>query len=256
MNDSSTFSDAGERRYYASLTRNMVLGIMLVALTPLVLIAGLTGYYFETAYRHKVIETLTQLVEKHQQHINSYLNERLADIKFIANSYSYDQLSNEKFLRDTLSVLNRTYPDDFVDLGIVTPEGDQIAYAGKYKLLNTNYAKSDWFREAMKKEFYLSDVFPGVRRKPHFIVCVRKEVAGRQWLLRATVNFASFNSVVDEIHIGKTGSAFIVNRVGELQSGFPAKSGATVTMPPDNSGFVSIRLPLKSGDWALVYQQE
>lgn len=287
MRDSSIVPDARERRYYASLTRNMVLGIMLVALTPLVLIAGVTGYYFETAYRHKVIENLTELVEKHQQHINSFLNERLADIKFIANSYSYDQLSNEKFLQDTLVTLNNSYPDVFVDLGVLKPDGQQIAYAGKFKLLNANYAKADWFREAMKKEFYLSDVFPGIRRKPHFIVCVRKKVGDRQWLLRATVNFASFNSVVEEVHIGKTGSAFIVNRAGELQSGFRTKpvknivgllgftprtrpaawTDSAVTMLPDGKGvkamarigkkaFIFILMPLKSGDWTLVYQQD
>ena len=117
MSESTLISGAKEKRYYASLTRNMVISIMLVSFTPLILIAGVIGYYFETAYRHKVIENLHELVEKHQQHINSFLNERLSDIKFIANSYSYDELSNEKFLQDKLNVLQNAYPGVFVDLG-------------------------------------------------------------------------------------------------------------------------------------------
>ncbi|MGA3118340.1 MAG: hypothetical protein ABSF90_28420 [Syntrophobacteraceae bacterium] len=45
-----------EQYYYTSLARNMILIIILVSLTPLILIAGLIGYYFETSYREKVME--------------------------------------------------------------------------------------------------------------------------------------------------------------------------------------------------------
>ncbi len=41
--------------------------IIVVSFTPLILIAGLIGYYFETSYREKVMEHLHELVEKHQQ---------------------------------------------------------------------------------------------------------------------------------------------------------------------------------------------
>ncbi len=36
--------------------------------------------------------------------------------------------------------------------------------------------------------------------------------------MRATIDFVAFNSLVEKIHIGKTGSAFIVNSAGELQT--------------------------------------
>jgi hypothetical protein len=40
-----------------------------------------------------------ELVEKHQQHINSFLDEKLSCIKVLVDSYTYDQLTDETFLR-------------------------------------------------------------------------------------------------------------------------------------------------------------
>ena len=295
MNEPALAPNAQEKRYYASLTRNMVLVIMLVSFTPLILITGLIGYCFDTYYREKVMQNLFELVEKHQQHINSFLNERLSDILFIADSRSYDELSNQKFLHDELTILQNVHPGVFVDLGVLNSAGVQVAYAGKFKLLNANYLTTDWFREAFKKESYISDVFLGIRHEPHFLICIRKRVGDREWLFRATVNFAAFNSVVKEIRIGETGSAFIVNSLGALQSspgiklltnvarllkmtswagaasGGESETAASrapaVEMTPNGNGvtgvlrnragnIIFILMPLKHGEWTLVYQQD
>ncbi|MDR3554939.1 MAG: ATP-binding protein [Syntrophobacteraceae bacterium] len=295
MNEPTLLSGARGKRYYASLTRNMLLVIILVSFTPLVLIAGLIGYYFETSYRQKVIQNLYELVEKHQQHINSFLNERLSDIEFLANSYSYDQLVDQTFLRDQLATLQNAYGTVFVDLGIVNSAGVQISYAGKLKLLHANYSGAKWFRKATKSDHYLSDLFTGLRRRPHFIICVKKRMGDREWLLKATIDFAAFNSLVEEVHIGETGSAFIVNNEGELQShsrtrpltnilgllrmtpwarvesagntetdALRAPAVKLISQGNPVSGIVKSRdrnfffslLPLKSGEWTLVYQQD
>jgi len=274
----------------------MVLIILAVSLTPLTLITGLMGYYFETSYRDKVMENLQELVEKDQQRINVFLAERLGDVEFLADSYSYDELTGEAFLQHRLLVLQRAYPGVFVDLGVVNSAGVQISYAGNLKLLNADYSKARWFQDAMKNDHYLSDVFLGLRRQPHFIICVRKRRGDSDWVLRATVNFTTFNSLVEEIHIGKTGSAFIANAVGELQSRprtelIPniagllrvtpwtrggAMAGAEPVAPhaPEvtmissdpsavtgvvrsrGPGIIFILTPLKSGEWTLVYQQD
>ena len=61
-------------------------------------------------------------------------------------------------------------------------------------------------------------MFLGFRQRTHFIICVKKRMGDQEWLLKATIDFAAFNSLVEEVHIGETGSAFIVNNEGELQS--------------------------------------
>jgi two-component system NtrC family sensor kinase len=284
-----------EEHYYSSLNRNIILTIIVVSFTPLILIAGLIGYYFETSYREKVIEHLHALVEKHDALIDSFLNERLSDVKVLADSFTYDELTAARFLQGKLVILQDAYSGAFMDLGIVNSEGIQISYAGNLKLLNANYSKERWFREAMKSEYYVSDVFPGLRRTPHFIVCVRKRHGDAEWLLRATINFAAFTSLVEDIHIGQTGSVVIVNDDGELQTNpgtVPApeiigllkrtswigrkagsaepvstpvtdlktiSSGSNVLSGTANVGdrkVIFILMPLKSGEWTLAYLQD
>jgi two-component system NtrC family sensor kinase len=64
----------------------------------------------------------------------------------------------------------------------------------------------------------MSDVFQGLRRTPHFIVSVKKRSGDKEWLLRATIDFEAFNSLVERIRIGDTGTALIVNNAGEFQT--------------------------------------
>jgi two-component system NtrC family sensor kinase len=289
-------SNMNERRYFNSLTKKMALIVILVSLTPLTLITGLMGYYFETYYREKILENLQESLKSHQQHINWYLDKTLSDVEFLASSSSYDELSSNAYLQNELRMLRNAYPHVFVDLGLVNTAGVQISYAGDLNLIDANYSQADWFREAVKKDYYLSDVFLGLRRKPHFVICVKTKRAGSYWLLRATVSFADFNSLVDEIRVGETGSAFIVNNKGEFQSqprtelisnirGLlritpwvggnegPATETATLHVPEAKvissrnsalTGTVKSRsenvlfilMPLKSGEWTLVYQQQ
>ncbi|NLJ28662.1 MAG: two-component sensor histidine kinase [Deltaproteobacteria bacterium] len=206
------------RHYYRVLTRNMVLILILISFTPLVLISGIIGYQFETSYRQKVLDHLIELVQKHQQNIDSFLNEKLSYIQVLVNSYSLEELSNESFLNHKLSILQQGYGGVFVDLGLVNAEGVQVAYAGTFKLEKANYSQAEWFKRAMKSHYFISDVFLGLRRQPHFIVAVKQQWGGKDWIVRATIDFEAFNSLVESIHIGETGSAFILNREGEFQT--------------------------------------
>ena len=284
-----------EKHYYTSLTRNMTLMVALVSFTPLILIAGLIGYYVETSYREKVMARLQELVERHQQNINSYLDERLSYIKVMADSYTYDELTNAAFLENKLVILQNAYSGVFVDLGVVNFSGIQISYAGNLKLLMADYSKAQWFREAIKRDYYMSDVFSGLRRTPHFIISIKKRLRDTEWLLRATIDFVAFNSLVESIHIDKTGSAFIVNSSGDYQTRPKTElisdmSGLLRKMPwartreqeseahvssqvreiktissgsnavsgivrNQNRNIIYILMPLKAGDWTLAYEQ-
>jgi len=44
-------------------------------------------------------------------------------------------------------------------------------------LVGKDYAKAPWFKEVLKKGQYISDIFLGHRRIPHFIIALKQEVA-------------------------------------------------------------------------------
>ncbi len=263
--------------YYRSLTRNMVLIILVVSVTPLILISGTIGYYFDVSYHAKVLEHLQVLIKKHKQNIDNFLHEKLADIGLLAKSYTFDQLTDEAFLKDRLTLLQEQYGRSFVDLGVVNDQGIQIAYAGPFRLKNADYSKAEWFTKAMHTEAYVSDVFHGLRGLPHFIVSSRQDYRGKKWILRATVDFEAFNSLVENIRIGSTGFAFILNKKGEFQTKprFEVEAAkepyldflkydstplddVVVLEKADDAGVEKIHVwsRLKNADWLLAYQQK
>lgn len=272
---------ARQNGYYATLTRNMVIVMILVSVMPLVFISGTIFYYFETSYHEKALEHLKVLVRKHRRNVDTFLEEKLANLSILAKSYPFEMLIDEKFLNERLVLLQQTYGRSFVDLGVVNDQGTQIAYAGPFRLRKADYSKAEWFKEAIRKESYISDVFHGLRGLPHFIVAVRGEHQGQKWILRATVDFEAFNAMVENIRIGSTGFAFILNHKGEFQTKprfevMPSKEiylhflkrrqanpkeassdDVFSVEEGDEKGSKTIYLMslLKGGDWLLAYQQ-
>jgi len=262
--------------YYQSLTRKMVVIVIIVSFTPMILVSGILLGQFHISSYERSHAHLGELVQKHTQNIDSFLNEKLNDIRFLSRSFGFEKLSNESFLHDKLSALQEEYGPVFVDLGLVGEEGTQVAYAGPFELANARYSEAEWFKKAIKTEYFISDVFLGLRGLPHFIVTVRHNWQGKYWILRSTIDFVAFNSLVENLRVGKTGFAFILNKEGEfqtkplsevmpskkyyeyfLENGKAAKDGIHIVEKPDDSGNKSIYVAsfLKNGDWLLVFQQ-
>ncbi|MBI4961837.1 MAG: two-component sensor histidine kinase [Desulfomonile tiedjei] len=271
MNDKDGQTD----NYYRSLTWRIVLIIVVVSIIPLGLITGTIRYYFQVSYQEKVLDHLKVLIKKHRQNIDTFLTEKLAELKVQAESYTVEQLSDEAFLKERFRILQDAYGRSFVDLGVVDERGIQIAYAGPYKLKEADYSPAQWFKEAIKGSTYISDVFPGLRGSPHFIVAVRQERNGVKWILRATVDFDAFNSLVESIRIGSTGFAFILNRKGEFQTkprseiagsretylnflASPHKGDEVSVVEKESASgedVLYVMSSLKDGDWVLGFQQ-
>ncbi|MBF0550453.1 MAG: cache domain-containing protein, partial [Deltaproteobacteria bacterium] len=207
-----------KEQYYSSLTRRMILIVMLVSFAPLVLIMALTGYEFHTSYKNKVVAHLEEIVRKHKQHVDGFLMEKLADLSLLASSFNPEVLSQEKFLQELLAHLRKGFGGTFADLGLVDEQGIQVAYAGPFNLGRANYMAAEWFIESKRSSYYISDVFLGLRGIPHFVIAVKKDWQGRQWIFRATIDFDVFNRPVENIRVGKTGMAFIISKAGAFHT--------------------------------------
>jgi two-component system NtrC family sensor kinase len=262
--------------YYRALTRKMVLIVIVVSFTPMILVTGIILNHFSVSHHEKVYAHLGELVQKHKQNIDNFLQEKLNEIMFLADTFSYSQFSDESFLNHQLASLRRNFGTVFVDLGVVENSGRQAAYAGPFKLEKANYADSHWFEQALKRRTYISDVFLGLRGMPHFIIAVRNRFADKPWILRATIDFVSFNNLVENVRVGETGFAYILNRAGQFQTKplvefspgkgcyghffsceEPAAKGIRISERQDESGRKSIYVTalLKNDDWLLVYKQ-
>jgi len=262
--------------YYRSLTRKMILTIMIVSFTPLILVGSIILYRFHVSYHEKVEAHLQELVLKHKQAIDSFLKEKLGDIRLQAETFCFEELKDASFLQDRLDMLQQSFGPVFVDLGVVNSQGLQVAYAGPFRLGEALYFEADWFKKAMKTRYFISDVFLGLRGLPHFIVAVRDNWMGDPWILRATIDFVAFNDFVKNIRIGETGFAYILNREGKFQTkpffditqknepyrdflkikeDDPRKVHTVERKDDSGKMIIYVASFLKDGDWLLVYQQ-
>ena len=268
-----------ESSYYKSLTRKMISIVIIVSFMPMILVGGIILNQFNKSYREKTHAHLGALVQQHKQNIDTFLNEKLNDIKFLAASFNFEKLRDKLFLQQLLFRLQQEYGAVFVDLGLVNEDGLLLTYAGPFKLEKANYSEAKWFKKAITKHYFISDVFLGLRGLPHFIVTAKECYKGKHYILRATIDFVAFNTVVEQVRFGETGFAFILNRKGEFQTKLPfnivpdkglytafikraeeerARKGVQIVEKYSGAGKKHIYVAdfLKNREWLLVFQQD
>jgi two-component system NtrC family sensor kinase len=259
---------------YAKMRRTILASMILVPLATFVVILGIGYYYFTTSLESSTIDTVKRIVDDHRHMIDSFLTNRKANLEFVLNSYGFDDLADPETLYKILIQLQKE-STAFVDLGLINEEGIHVNYHGPYRLAGKDYAKTTWFKEVMKKGHYISDVFLGYRRIPHFIIALKRDDGRRTWVIRATIDTYIFNDLVKKVRIGKTGEAYLLNAQGifqtERRSGGnlmdndpepiaqPSSPGAIQTfIQKDNRGdaFLYATTWLADKDWLLVVRQE
>lgn len=206
-----------KRNHYSQLRNFILASMVLVPLIPFILVLNIGYRYFVISLENTTVDSMTRIVEDHRHMIDTFLAERLADLKVVMNSTSYAEIIQPNRLKHVFANLQRT-SNAYVDLGVFSQEGVHEAYHGPFELSGKDYKDTDWFREVMKQGQYVSNVFQGYRQVPHFIIAAAREEDGRRWVLRATIDTYLFNDLVEKVRIGKTGEAYLVSADGRFQT--------------------------------------
>jgi two-component system NtrC family sensor kinase len=254
----------------------MIVLLVLASLIPLSFISAGAWIVFGRIISQKSEDHLQTIVRDHAATVDLFLQERLMALDLVARSATRDQIVAPGELLRVFTNLNASYTNSFLDLGVIDRDGAHLAYEGPYDLLEQNYAGSSWFEHVAQEGTYISDVFLGARRVPHFIMAVRKDrPEGGFWILRATINSETFTSLVAQGRLGVTGDCFLLDRQGRFQTP-PAGSGnvldpSDVRMDAlasgseietfgdrtaDGRSIIRTVKWIKRGDWLLVAQQE
>ncbi|MBN2126259.1 MAG: two-component sensor histidine kinase [Deltaproteobacteria bacterium] len=203
--------------HYATMKRIILAIMILVPFIPFVIVLAIGYYHFTTSLETNTIASMKRIVEDHGHMIDSFLQERKANLEFILHSYEYEDLADPQILYNIFVQLQKE-SNAFVDLGVFNEEGIHVTYQGPYKLIGRDYGEEEWFKEVRKKGVYISDVFLGFRRIPHFIIALKKTGGKRTWIIRATIDTYMFTELVKRVRIGKTGEAYVLNREGVFQT--------------------------------------
>ena len=78
-----------EVKHYRFLKRNLLLSVIVGAITPMILVSSIILYQFNKSYHVKINAHIEELVHKHKQNIDSFLKEKLGDIRTLSNSFIF-----------------------------------------------------------------------------------------------------------------------------------------------------------------------
>jgi two-component system NtrC family sensor kinase len=202
---------------YSDLQRKIIFITLLVSLAPLVVLGATIYAQFARMFHDKIEEQIRYRARVQAEAVDLFLKERTAIMGAIADSRSFNDLIYEKNLSKVFEIMN-TRAGAFVDLGVIDNAGQHLAYVGPYDLKGLNYYEQPWFGEVMRKGVYISDVYMGFRRLPHFVIAVRRQESEHSWILRATIDPDIFGGIVRAAKLGKTGDAYIINAEGIYQT--------------------------------------
>jgi two-component system NtrC family sensor kinase len=263
------------RHSYRGLRQYITIILFVAAAIPMAVTGGSIYYEYRASIREKVTTQLESIVTFHKESIERFLEEITAAMMVTTQLKPFDKTVQSDVLQDVFNSLQRQYKHAFGDIGVIDSKATHLAYIGAYDLLGKNYSDAPWFKEVMEKRVFVSDVFLGFRRLPHLIVAVRQGDGKNSWILRATVDAARFGSVVENVRLGHTGQAFIVNKEGYYQTrprtgGYvmeKSEPGDLELKPFDGVNFWEVRGKkgqkvlraktwMKDNNWLLVVQQD
>ncbi|MEW6138760.1 MAG: ATP-binding protein [Thermodesulfobacteriota bacterium] len=223
--------------YHRKLRCKMIVLTLSFSLIPLFVLGATFYYQFSSAYEGMVLESIRNRAQNRVSALELFFEERVAQLTVLVMNHSYKTLSDEEFLNQLFESM-QSRSKSYTDLGLIDADGNHVAYVGPFyeKLKHVNYVHEPWFSAVMSSGLFISDVFSGFRKVPHFIIAVRRIEGNRTWILRATVNSDIIDKIVRTGQLGRKGDAFLVNYRNELQTS-PRFSGELLSKPraPDFS---------------------
>jgi two-component system NtrC family sensor kinase len=197
------------------------------------------------------------LITSTKHSLELFLSERESTLRLLIRERSFEELSNQARLNFIFQSLRAEFPE-FVDLGLIDSSGLQRSYSGPYELKGKNYRDQDWFQEVQLRGVYVSNVFLGYRKFPHFVIAIKRDtVEGDFYILRATIDTEKFNQLISTIILRPGSDLFLIDREGVLQT--PSRSHGNVLekvflpVPPMSQEAIITRTKDKHGEHLLGY---
>ncbi len=204
---------------YKSLKIRLFFLIGALAGVPLLLVILVGAFWLRNILDEDFRNQLRWQIGNTQQSIEFFLKEKLSGLRYLTSVYTYDQLSSQTSLNEIFIKRKKEF-GELVDLGLIDSHGIQRAYAGPYNLQGRDYSGQDWFHEVVIRGVYVSDVFMGYRKIPHFTIALREDAIskGGFWIMRATIDMETLTKFLSAIKLEKDDDAFIINKEGILQT--------------------------------------
>ena len=255
LKDFPHYAEGPER--YNLLRKNFVFIVCATAIIPLLLMAAINYYQYQSVLKEEIVKPLRRLITSTKHTLELFLSERESTLRLLIRERTFEELSNQTRLNFIFQSLKAEFPE-FVDLGLIDASGLQRSYSGPYELKGRNYSDQDWFQEVQLRGVYVSNVFLGYRKFPHFVIAIKRDTAeGDFYVLRATIDTEKFNQLISTITLRRGSDIFLMDREGVLQT--PSRHHGNVLekvslpVPPMSQEAVITSTEDKHGEHLLGY---
>lgn len=209
----------GEKRNYRQLQVLLTVIMITIALGPVFVTAALSYYNYSEMLQKEEASQLDMRLSVKIKTISSMVGNLKSVILFSARGQSQVDLIKKEKLEELYFRIKQEYPF-VVDLGVIDHSGKQLAYYGPYNLLGSDYSQETWMKEVVSQGEYISNVYLGHRKVPHFTIAVADTDVRTNlpWILRVTINASTLQKFIDTIETTDSSDLFLIDEEGMLQT--------------------------------------
>lgn len=202
-----------------SLVTTLAVAFVLLSVIPMLVVSGLLGYFDFQAEREALYNRQQLIAAEAAREVSGFIEQLFSALEATAR---VGQVSDQEQQRLILEKL-LGFEDALRELALVDGSGQAIAGASRRSLaVSSNLpelAKKDLLDQVGQEQRFTSEVyFDEETSEPLVILAVPvKDVFGDfQGALLAEVNLKFMWDVVDRLQVGETGTAYVVNKQGDL----------------------------------------
>lgn len=204
---------------FAHFKKIFITLFLFISILPLTILTALSYYKYKNLIKEDTFKQTYLYTYNTRQTIESYINQLKYAIILISELYNFEELSNQKNLDQVFDQLKKKY-EGLVDLSVIGPDGIQVAYSGPFHLKGKDYSEAFWYQKVLVRGVFVSEVFLGYRKLPHFIIAVSRKMKGKQqyWVLRASIDKETLDRFLHRIKTEEIYNAFLISENKEIQS--------------------------------------
>jgi two-component system, NtrC family, sensor kinase len=208
------------QRYFRRLKHGLQIGFLIAYLVPITLLTIYFDYKFNTNVRESSKLHLAAVAESQRNTVDLFMQKRIVNIFNLFHLKQFNLSPSQEEMDYYLSSL-RDANNAFVDIGFFNPEGIQVGYAGPYPhLRDKDYSREEWYKDLRSQfqSYIITDLYLGLRRKPHFTIGVQQIIDGEKYVIRTSVDPDKLHTMLEATSHGKHVEGFLINREGIYQA--------------------------------------
>jgi two-component system, NtrC family, sensor kinase len=237
--------------------------LLLLYFAPLLLLVVFFHVQYSRLLRDGLRAHLAVIAEHQANTFDLFLRERLVNLGNVMDDPTLAVQEGGGDLEGALATLQQT-SDAFVDLGVVSADGDLVSYVGPVVYgSDVNYLKEDWFQTlaAQGSRSVITEIYLGYRDQPHFTLAVRRGEEEDMRILRSALSPERLSEYLRTLEGANEVHAAVVNARGILQVATPRVGKVLQSSPfsPPESperGFVPGNQPDGGPDYAYAWLSE